>query len=156
MPRGVKITNEQREEIRKLWSSGCARYKIADRYGISKETVTKITKDADVDLYHQPGKIAATIACEGVGIEDSKDQIPQPKKSEPKPVNILVAEQLITVCGMKTNCIYKLNSKLDTIAIDGAALTAELTIDQLPEFAQELMEVFAMAKKMKTNRGEIV
>lgn len=155
MPKGVRITNEQRNEIIRMWSSGCRRYEIADRYGITKETVTKVTKDAKIDLYHRPGKIAATIACEGAGIEDKKDLIQQPKK-EPKPANILVAEQAITVCGMKTNAIYKLNSKLDTIAIDGSALTAELTIDQLPEFAQELMEVFNLAKKMKTNRGEIV
>lgn len=154
MPKGVRITDEQKEEIRRLWSTGCRQYEIADRYGISKGTVSRINKDAEIDLYHQPGKIAATIACEGAGI-DKKDSIQQPKK-ESKPANILVAEQVITVCGMKTNAIYKLNSKLDTIAIDGSALTAELTIDQLPEFAQELMEVFAMAKKMKTNRGEIV
>lgn len=155
MPKGVRITPEQKEEIRKLWSSGCQQYKIADRYGLSKSTVSRIAKDSEIDLYHQPGKIAASIACEGVGIEDNKDSIQQPKK-EQKSANILVAEQAITVCGLKTNSIYKLNSKIDTITIDAAELTAELTIDQLPEFAQELMEVFAIAKKLKTNRGDIV
>lgn len=155
MPKGVRITDEQREEIRRMWSSGCRQYEIADRYGISKGTVSRINKDAEIDLYHQPGKIAASITCEGVGIEDNKDSIQQPKK-EQKPANILVAEQAITVCGLKTNSIYKLNSKTDNITIDGSALTAEMEIDRLPEFAQELMEVFNLAKKMKTNRGEIV
>lgn len=156
MSRGVRVSDEQREEIRRLWSTGCQRYKIADRYNISESTVTNITKEAEKDLYHQPGKLSASIACEGAGIEAEKDSIQQLRKSEVKQNCILIAEQAITVAGTKTNSIYKLNSRVDTVVIDGTALTAEMEIDRLPEFAQELMEVFNLAKKMNTNRGEIV
>ena len=154
MPKGKVLTPEERAEIRRLWSEGCRRYEIADRYGVCTETITRITKGGQ-DAYHKPGKISATIPCEGCGNETTERKAENVSKSsieEPKPTTILVSESIFNIVGVKTGVTYGINSNADKIKVDGEFISAEIEIDTLAELAKELIDVFKMAKRIKTNK----
>ena len=141
------ITTEMRNEVISMTKEGHSINEICSAVGISRPSVTKVRKEAGLKVvYGKGGIVARTIPIE----EIRKSSHEEPDEDDVPPV--MIADQMITICGTETLTVYKAELRKDTISVDGGLVIGEIKIDQIVNLANELKGVYDLVTRMKGNR----
>lgn len=61
MPRGIYLTPEQKEQIVALYKTGLTQCEVAERFGVSQNTVSRVVHPSGYDRTHIGSQIARSI-----------------------------------------------------------------------------------------------
>lgn len=143
-----KLTDDQVAEVKSMWEKGHTRQEIADRFNVSLFTVDRY-KVGTVDNYHKGGFTSSSIPISS--IEGKKIDLPKVEetvRAEETAKTILI-DQTMVVAGRKTAVVFTINKKQSVVKCEGDFLCADIKLDDIPDLAGELMEVYRRAMKMQ-------
>lgn len=145
----AKLNQDQIDRVKSMWTQGYTRQSIADMFNVSVATIDRYKSEA-IDNYHKGGFLSNSIPI--TSIEGKPVELPEKeesKKEVEKETHTILVDQTMIVAGRKTAVTYTLNSKQSIVKCEGEFLCADIKIDDLPDLAQELMEVYRLATKMR-------
>lgn len=183
MPRGgkrVRITNEEKDNIRRMLKSGMTTAQISDETGRSWDSVNNIRKELKLegfDIWHRPGAMSqftpvantGSMKKEEVIEEDIPDEIevpdipeiPSVSASEPvmepeKPAEhsdsaIEVVKKMAKFSGRKTGFGYIATSENDYLTIRDDGTEFKIDTNKLEAFVDELIDITEEVKKFKNS-----
>lgn len=143
------IDPEVRNEILMMTQEGHSVTEIHNVTKVSNGTIRKYQQEAGLrsdDPTDAGGKISRTIPVKHFDAEEKVEEV----------LPVLLADQEITVVGTETMTKYKAGMLKDTVAIEGESLVGEIKVEDILKLSNELLGVYNIVKKMKSNRFEPV
>ena len=107
------VTEEEREDIRRMLMSGMTGDEIRDKTGRSLPTIRKIRKQLQLggfDTWHRPGKISSSIPVATVDNAPKEESKVAEKKVESKPKTVGLCNRTLMYDGYNTEFIYTIST----------------------------------------------
>lgn len=141
-----EIGIELKNEIIALTKEGKKVSEIMAATKVSKATVQKYQAQAGL---RSPGeRERGGVISRTIPIAPFADN----QKVEEEPDPVLIADQVLTICGTDTMTTFRGTATKDVVNIEGNNLMGEIKVEDMPKLAKEIMGAYKLIKKMKNNR----
>lgn len=141
MPRGIYLTAEQKEQIVALYKTGLTQCEVAERFGVSQNTVSRVVHPSGYDRTHIGSQIARSIPVANV----------EPRKGPSEPVqretaknSFRVTSRTLKLHSEATGHTYTVSTETDVVDVESDNALMQLPIQAIDAFIEELQQIKAM------------
>ena len=151
MPRGRRLTSEEKDKIRSMIERNCDRQTIADELGVSVVTVTRYRKECGVDFACHRTSHNGKIVHDVPPVFPEEENKAIIKASKPLRLDsLIVAEKTLIIKGVGTGFNYKISTVSEDVIIEtGYNEPFKIDMRDLLGFAKELVQVAEKLDNMK-------
>ena len=150
MPRGVRLTDEQHDEILKLSEMKLTQNDISERTGVSVPTIRRIQQEALIPASNRyKGGVVSSGNRENpsVGVKSMREEYDND-------CGVILAEKVVTLVGSRTAFMYTIGTRMKNVLITTNSNEKDFVIEikDLVAFGNELLDV---ADKLQNLKNEL-